>query len=317
MDGRSKVVSLKSERTIGSAPAFKSALRLAKRAASGHGAILIIGPTGSGKSHIARYIHSSGPMAAGPFIEWNAGTGPEELFEAELFGVASGTATGVAGRPGILETAAGGILCLSGLELLNSAHQAALLRIMDERLFSRVGDNRLLSFKATPIAMFDRWPEDLVKEGLLREDLLFRFDIIRIILPPLSERREDIPALAEHFLRTACRRHNRPVPSMSPGLIKALEKAAWPGNLRELQQRMEGLLLTGNAYITPDDLPANFWLSGPPVESGLNRKMTLAELKDAYIRSVLAECGGNRTRAASLLGISRKTLWEHLKRRPV
>lgn len=317
MDGCSEVVSLKGEKTVGSSPAFKNALHLARRAASGHGAVLIIGPTGSGKSHMARYIHASGPMAIDPFIEWNAGMVPEELFEAELFGVARGTATGVAGRPGILEAAAGGVLCLSGLELLSSLHQAALLRVLDERSFSRVGNNKLTLFKATPIALFNRWPEDLVKEGLLREDLLFRFDIIRITLPSLSERREDVPALAEHFLRTACKHHNLPVPSVSPELLRVLEKAAWPGNLRELRQRMEGLLLAGSDPLTPDDLPAGFWLSDHPVESGLRRRMTLAELKDSYIRAVLAECGGNRTRASKLLGISRKTLWEHLKRRLV
>jgi DNA-binding NtrC family response regulator len=247
-------------------------------------------------------------------LEWHAGAVSETLLESELFGVARGTATDVRERPGIFESAGEGILCLSGIEGLDLGRQAALLRVLEGRTFQRLGASRPVRFEALLLAAFSLPPETLVARGKLRSDLLYRLDVLRITLPPLASRTEDIIPLARHFLRQACRTHKRPLPKMSPDLEKALCEAPWPGNLRELAQRMEASALTGGEILTAEDLPSQFWLGDDAVAEGLRRRMTLDELKAAYSRAVLARVGGNRTKAASWLGISRKALWAQLRR---
>jgi arginine utilization regulatory protein len=301
-------------RLVGRDPAFRTALELARRAALSRGPVLLVGPTGSGKSAVARFIHRCRPGATGPFEEWHAASIPADLFEAELFGVDRGAATGVAPRPGLFERAAGGTVCLSGLELLGSGQQASLLRILEGRPFTRLGGSRPLSARALVLAAFSEPPESLLARGQLRQDLLFRLDLLRIDLPALADRPGDIPLLCRHFLRQACRRTRRTVPVLSPELLAALTAHPWPGNLRELAQRMEALALLNREVLTPEDLPSSFWLEEPAPVRALERRLTLEELKDAYIRFVLARVGGNRTRAARWLGISRKALWAHLRR---
>jgi transcriptional regulator with PAS, ATPase and Fis domain len=276
--------------------------------------VILVGPTGSGKSHVARLIHESGAHPSSPFREWQAGASPETLIETELLGVRRGAATGVEGRAGLFESAGLGTLCLVGVETLQPHQQAILLRILEERTVVRVGGGRSVRMEARILACFSDPPEELVGRGLLRADLFYRLDVIRIDLPPLCRRTEDLPLLAEHFLRASCRSLQRPLPSIGDGLLRALKAHPWPGNLRELAQRMEGLAQTGSDPLTEGDLPASFWLQGRPGEYALDRRLTLEELKDAYIRSVLARVGGNRTQAARWLGISRKALWDHLRR---
>jgi len=302
-------------RTVGSDPAFKAVLSLSKKVALERSPVIIVGPTGSGKSHMARIIHELGAFPAAPFLEWHAGAVPESLLETELLGVQRGAATGVAGRPGIFEAAGRGTLCLVGVELLKPHQQAILLRILENRAFERVGGGIPVRANARLLACFSEIPEELVARGQLRPDLFYRLDVIRLELPSLSQRSGDIPKLAEHFLKAACKKLKRPVPRLAPALLGALSSHPWPGNLRELSQRMEGMALSGGGLLTTEDLPASFWLPGPPLETALNRRLTLEELKDAYMRGVLAKVGGNRTRAACWLGISRKALWDHLRRR--
>lgn len=302
-------------KTVGTDPAFKAALSLAKRVAHERSPVIIVGPTGSGKSHIARIIHKLGAFPSAPFLEWHAGTAPESLLETELLGVQRGAATGVAGRPGIFEATGRGTLCLVGVELLQPHQQAILLRILENRAFERVGGGTPVRGNARLLALFSESPEELVARGELRPDLFYRLDVIRIEIPPLSRRTQDVPKLAEHFLKAACKKLKRPVPSVSAALLDALCAHPWPGNLWELSQRMEGMALSGGSLLTTEDLPPSFWLPGPPLETALARRFTLEELKDAYMRSVLAKVGGNRTRAACWLGISRKALWDHLRRR--
>ena len=301
-------------KTIGSDPAFKTALLLARQVAPERSPVILVGPTGSGKSHFARLIHALGAFPAAPFIEWHAGTVPESLLETELLGVQRGAATGVVGRPGLFEGAGRGTLCLAGIELLGPHQQAILLRVLENRLFERVGGTTPVRTNTRLLVCFSEPPEALLARERLRQDLFYRLDVIQIELPSLSQRSGDIPELARHFLKSSCKRLKRPVPEMAPALMDALSAHPWPGNLRELAQRMEGLLLSGGDPLTTEDLPPSFWISEPPLEAALTRRLTLEELRDAYMRSVLARVGGNRTRAARWLGISRKALWDHLRR---
>lgn len=299
---------------VGKDPVFRSAVALARRLAAGRSPILLVGATGTGKSHLARLIHQWGGRSAFPFLEWNAGAVPETLFEAELFGVHRGAATGVEERPGIFESSGRGTLCLSGIEHLLPYQQAALLRIVEQRTFERIGGGGPLRTEARILATFQEPPEALVQRGTLRPDLLYRLDVVRLELPPLARRRGDVALLATHFLKAACRSRRSKVPALSVDLVRALEEHHWPGNLRELAQRMEALALMDEEAVTAEMLPASFWAGPDPVEDALSRRLTLAELKDGYIRAVLARVGGNRSRAARWLGVSRKALWSHLRR---
>jgi DNA-binding NtrC family response regulator len=234
--------------------------------------------------------------------------------EAELFGLSSGAATGVEERPGVFESAGRGTLCLTGLEHLGVSQQAALLRVVDHQTFERIGGGGSLRAEARVLVTFQESPEALIRKGLLRADLLYRLDVVRLELPTLAQRNSDVALLALHFLKSGCRKHRASVPEMSRDLIHALETHHWPGNLRELSQRMEGLALYETEVVTAEMLPASFWAEPDPAEDALARRLTLAELKDGYIRAVLARVGGNRSRAARWLGLSRKALWAHLRR---
>lgn len=299
---------------LGADPVFRATVELARKVARTTRPVLIVGPTGSGKTLLAKTLHQMGAHPEAPFLEWHAGAVPEALLEADLFGVSRGAATGVRERPGAFESAGEGTLCLVGIELLRPQQQAVLLRALENQAVERVGGSRPIKIACRIMASFLEAPEILVASGRLRADLLYRLDVIRLELPPLAQRRGDVSLLASHFLKTACKRLGRPVPAMSPGLVEALANHWWPGNLRELAQLMEGLALRGGEALSAEDLPAAFFVAADPLEEGLSGRMTLAELKDAYIRSVLARVGGNRTRAARWLGISRKALWEHLRR---
>lgn len=301
-------------RLIGKDPAFKAALSLARRAAPARGPIVIVGPTGSGKSLMARFIHEHGASPAAAFQEWSAGGVPATLLESELLGVERGVATGVAERPGIFEAAGRGTICLSGLEDMTFSQQAILLRVIETGTVERIGGHRSARAQARLIATFQDPPAMLVSSAKLRQDLFYRLDLFRIELPPLGARSEDIPTLFNHFLRAACMKGKRAVPQVAPALSQALLGHSWPGNVRELQQRAEAMAFLGKETLGIEDLPPSFWIAGEPVPEALRHRLTLEELKDLYIREVLVLVGGRKTEAARWLGISRKALWERLKR---
>ena len=300
---------------LGADPLFRATVELSRKVARGASPVLLVGPTGSGKTQLAKALHQQGAHPEAPFLEWHAGAVPEALLEADLFGVSRGAATGVRERPGAFESAGQGTLCLVGIELLRPHQQAVLLRALESQAVERVGSTRPTRIACRLLASFLETPEILVATGRLRADLLYRLDVIRLELPPLAHRRGDIPVLAKHFLAKACKRLGRPRPEIAPQLMDALKDHWWPGNLRELAQLMEGLAVRGGEVLSAEDLPASFFVTADPLAEGLSGRMTLPELKDAYIRAVLARVGGNRTRAARWLGISRKALWAHLRRK--
>jgi arginine utilization regulatory protein len=302
------------EALIGKDPAFLAAVAMARRAAEGRLPAILVGPSGSGKSHLTRWMARRTPGVEVPCLEWNAAAVPETLLEAELRGVESGAATGVEGRPGIAETAGRGILCLVHLERLSLHQQASLLRVLEEKQVVRVGGQKPRPVQAQVIAAFQEPPEGLATRGLLRDDLLYRMDVLRVDFPSLAARREDVPDLFQHFLQRSRRAAGRATPAVAPALVRALQEHPWPGNLWQLRQTADLLAQSPSGALSEEDLPAAFWLRGEPVDEATSRRLTLAELKDAYIRAVLARVGGSRTHAAQWLGISRKALWEHLKR---
>lgn len=303
-----------SVRPVGRDPVFRAALALAQQAAPARGPVVVTGPTGSGKSLVARLLHERGAHPQAPFLEWSASGVPATLLEPELLGVERGAATGVSERPGLFEAVGRGTLCLVGLEELSSSQQAILLRILEVGASERVGGRRAVPVHARVVASFQEAPELLVSQGRLRADLLYRLDIFRVELPPLASRGEDVVLLASHFLKRACRKLRRPVPALEPSLLRAFREHPWPGDVRELEQRIEALAFGGSDPLTAEELPASFWSAGEILATAARRRLTLAELKDAYIREVLARVGGSRTEAARWLGVSRKAVWEHLKR---
>ena len=299
---------------VGRDPEFRYAVGLAEKLSREKRPVIIVGETGSGKSYIARYIHEKSGTEGEPFIEWHAGSVPESLIESEILGVERGVATGVLPRIGILEAAGGGTLGISGLEEIPPSAQAIFLRLVESGEFEKIGATRKTSFRGRMIASFPEDPGKLVKEGKLRADLLYRLDVFRIDLPPLRERRGDIARFITAFMKQECRKAGKKVPEVSQGLARCLESHGWPGNVRELENVVRQLCHSGSDPLEISDLPPNFLFPGDePVSGAVSERLTLDELKRRYSEAVLKKTGGRRGEAARWIGISRKSLWEHLK----
>ncbi len=273
--------------------------------------VLIQGESGTGKELIAQAIHYNGPRAAKPFVVVNCAALPEPLLESEMFGHVRGAFTGaVAGKKGLFEEAEGGTLFLDEIGEMSLPLQAKLLRALQEREVRRVGANDPIRVDVRIIAATNQ-PLDLrVKEGRFREDLLYRFRVVTITLPPLRERREDIPLLADYFLKQYAAETKKADLSFSPQAIEAMSRYDWPGNVRELQHAVEqAVVLTTGRVIVPEDLPLSVREEVTP-EDGLPpfRLMPLDELQRRYLIRVLREIP-NRTEAARILGVDRRTLY--------
>ncbi|MEJ2367508.1 MAG: sigma 54-interacting transcriptional regulator [Acidobacteriota bacterium] len=299
---------------VGRSPAFKAALQLAGRVAPESSPVVLCGATGTGKSLFARYMHEQGSHPSEPFLEWHAASVPETLLESEILGIEPGAATDVTGKPGLFEATGEGTLCLTGLESLSPHQQAVLLRILENHEVERLGGRRKVKVRVRILASFQTTPEILCAQGRLRRDLLYRLDVFRLELPPLNQRTQDIPLLAAHFMSELARRRRKKAPKLAPALQEAFERHLWRGNIRELAQVLERLYLLGKDVVGPPDLPPSFWKEDATIAGALERGLTLSELKEAYIYEVLGRVGGSRTEAAKWLGISRKALWEYLKR---
>jgi DNA-binding NtrC family response regulator len=297
---------------VGDSPAMKDVFRAVAKAAPTSATVLITGESGTGKELIARAIHYSSPRAAAPFVPVNCSAIPEGLLESELFGYVKGAFTGAnETRAGFFQTADGGTIFLDEISATSLSTQVKLLRVLQEREVCMVGSTRPRKVDIRILAATNKDLLRLVENQLFREDLYFRLNVITISLPPLRERGDDVLLLIHHFAGRFANELGKPVPQFSDQALHVLRNYHWPGNVRELENVMQRLVvMTETDMIEVADLPSLMRFSALR-GAGLDR--TLAEVEAEYIRNVLASVGGNRTRAAEILGIDRKTLREKLK----
>jgi DNA-binding NtrC family response regulator len=297
---------------LGESEAMAKVWEAVAKAASTTATVLISGESGTGKELVARAIHYNSPRSAAPFVAVNCGGIPEGLLESELFGHVKGAFTGAAeSRAGFFQTADGGTIFLDEISDTSLSMQAKLLRVLQEKEVYMVGARRPQKVDVRVLAATNKDLFSLVKKGTFREDLFFRLNVITIFLPPLRERGDDVLLLARHFATRFSKEAGKPEPQFSENALGVLRRYDWPGNVRELENLIQRLVvMTDGDIINIPDLPPLMRFSAPRV-NGLNR--TLAEMEADYIRNVLAEVGGNKTRAAEILGIDRKTLREKLK----
>jgi transcriptional regulator with GAF, ATPase, and Fis domain len=297
---------------IGACPGMRDVYRRIEKIAQTDISVLITGETGTGKELIAREIHLHSPRAKGPFVTINCGAIPENLLESELFGHVKGAFTGaVATKPGKFQAAIGGTLFLDEIGELPLQLQVKLLRALQEKVVHKVGDNRGEPVDIRVVAATNRVLEDEVKKGTFREDLYYRLNVVNLRLPPLREREGDLEMLGRFFIQKYSREFNARARSFSPSAIIAMKKYAWPGNIRELENRLKkAVVLTDKVVLGADDLdlkPEDF----EPV-------LPLAEAKEQfqkdYINKILARNGGNRTKTAKDLGVDPRTIFRHLEK---
>ena len=304
------------EGIIGDSGRMQEVLSLVRRVAPSDATVLIRGESGTGKELIARALHYASPRAAGPLVKVNCAALAESLLEAELFGHEKGAFTGaVASRKGRFEMADGGSIFLDEIGDLPPHLQVKLLRVLQEREFERVGSSRPIKVDVRLLAATHRDLEALVREGRFREDLYYRINVVTIMLPPLRERREDLPPLIEHFLRAFAGKNDKSVRGLTREAREALLRYDYPGNIRELENLIErAVVLTRDDVIGVEDLPLT--LETPASGSGNEAGLIAAVegLERRMIREALAEADGTQTRAAELLGISERVLRYKLKK---
>lgn len=306
------------ERPVGQSRAFREVLRLAETVAPTEATILLTGESGTGKEVLARYIHRLSARASGPFLSINCAALPEGLLESELFGHVRGAFTGaVRDKKGLLAAARGGTFFLDEVGEMSPATQAKLLRALQEREITPVGATSHVPIDVRFIAATNKDLEEEVRRGAFRRDLFYRLNVVAIPLPPLRERRDDIPLLAEHFLTRWAHAHDRPAPTLAPEALEVLCSYHWPGNVRELENALEyALVLSRGETIRPEHLPARVRepARAPLVSDRPPPNPTLEAIERAYIFWVLHAEGGNKTRAAEVLGIDPSTLHRKLRR---
>jgi DNA-binding NtrC family response regulator len=298
---------------LGRSMAMKDVFRAIEKAASTPATVLITGESGTGKELIARAIHYSSARSSSRFVAVNCGGIPEGLLESELFGHVKGSFTGATEtRAGFFQTADGGTILLDEIAETSLAMQVKLLRVLQDGEVSMVGSTRPRRVDLRVLAATNKDLRTLVARGLFREDLFFRLNVIGIAAPPLRNRREDIVPLGRHFIKKFAGEYDLPTPRLSDQLLEALIEYPWPGNVRELENLMQRLVVMNeDACIDIPHLPRYMRFSVAR-ENGVDR--TLVEVEREHIRNVLAHVEGNKTRAARILGIDRKTLRQKLKR---
>ncbi|MCU0243518.1 MAG: sigma 54-interacting transcriptional regulator [Acidobacteria bacterium] len=293
---------------------MKAIFRLVERVASTTSSVLITGESGTGKELIARAIVFNSDRKDKPYVTVNCGAIPENLLESELFGHVRGAFTGaVRDHPGVLEAADGGTAFLDEVGEIPSAAQVKLLRFLQEGESRRVGDTKVRKLDVRIIAATNRDLEGAVRDGAFREDLFFRLNVIPIALPPLRDRKEDIPPLAAHLLQRLCDAHARNVTGLAPETLKAFMTYDWPGNVREMENVLEyALHLTDEREpIRPGQLPAKL-LAEPEISWSPGHCVSIEEYAKRAILALQAD--HSEERIAEILGISRKNLWEKRKR---
>lgn len=298
---------------VGRSPALLEVYKQVARAASTSVPVLITGETGTGKELVARELHKRSPRASGPFTPVDCGAIAESLMESELFGHSKGAFTGATGaRRGLFEEADGGTLFLDEIGDVGPKVQAQLLRALQEGEVRRVGESTPVRVDVRVVAATNKDLAARVAAGQFREDLLYRLDVVHLHLPPLRERREDIPALVEHFAARHARGGVRPV--VTEEALARLVAYEWPGNVRQLENVVaRALALNVTGVLGPQDIPEPIG-DAPKRLTGLAGDMpSLAELSRRYAAHVLQHVGGNKSEAARLLGVDRKTLYKLLE----
>ncbi|HLA83449.1 MAG TPA: sigma-54 dependent transcriptional regulator [Thermoguttaceae bacterium] len=324
---------------IGSAPAMQEVYRLIRQVARSNASVLLLGETGTGKELLARAIHRLSPRGSGPFIRVNCGALAENLLESELFGHVRGSFTGaIDNRIGRFEAAHTGTVFLDEVDSTTPKLQVKLLRVLQEHEFERVGDTQTIRVDTRVVAASNRHLVDEVAAGRFREDLYYRLNVVTVFVPPLRDRREDIPELVSHFMRLYNEQNNRHVPHITPDAMRALEQYDWPGNVRELQNYIErAIVLAPSDEISPALLPEAVLGRRPPrigrtvdlesaagslvaqalAESGPDAENLHAKIVDRVEREliiqVMARCDNVQIKAAAMLGMNRNTLHKKLK----
>ena len=307
---------------LGRSPVMIGLYKEIARVAPTRSTILIVGESGAGKELVARSIHQHSTRAAGPFVAINCGALTETLLEAELFGHVRGAFTGAVGdRKGLWEEATGGTLFLDEVGETSPAFQVKLLRALQEGEIRRVGSSRATQVDARILAATNRNLEQDVKAGKFREDLFYRLSVVTLRVPSLKERRTDIPLLAAHFLGRVLDREGHKQLSLSEETIRTLVAYNWPGNVRELESAIEYAVLHARGHeVVPEDLPEKLQsaqvrtAARSPLSALFEDLPALDELERRYLLYILEVTGGNRTRAAEILGIDRRTLYRMIER---
>jgi len=300
---------------LGESPAMRSLLELVRRVAASNAPVLITGETGTGKGLIAKALHQASLRVGKPFLAINCSAFQDQLLESELFGHERGAFTGaVTAKAGLFEVADGGAVFLDEVAEMSPAMQAKLLQVLDTGELRRVGGTRQRRVDTRILAATNKDLEQEVRASHFREDLLFRLNVVSLPVPPLRERKEDIPILVDYFLRRF-QLPGQPLRSLSPEALGLLMHYTWPGNVRELANTIERLvLLCPGTIIQPDDLPSNIRPSADlPVQEG-DVPLPLAEIERLSIIRALRYTGGKKAPAARLLGIDVKTLTHKIQR---
>jgi two-component system nitrogen regulation response regulator NtrX len=306
---------------VGESAAIRSLREQVAMAAPTNGRVLIYGENGTGKELVARGIHTQSRRRSAQFVEVNCAAIPEELIESELFGHVRGAFTGaVADRRGKFEVADGGTIFLDEIGDMSLKTQAKVLRVLQEQTMEPVGGTNRIRVDARVVAATNKDLQAEIRAGQFREDLYFRLNVIPIFVPPLRERQEDIPLLADHFMAELAQEYGRRLKRLDTGAIRTLQRYNWPGNVRELRNVIERLMIMvpGDTITTSDlsflDVPL---MPQAPPPSGSTDKMTLHEARDRFERDLilktLAEQQGNMSRTADVLGVERSNLYRKMK----
>jgi DNA-binding NtrC family response regulator len=292
----------KFEGIVGTSPKMQEVLRVAAAVAPTDATVLIYGETGTGKEILARSIHYQSPRAHGPFVAINCGAIPETLLETELFGHEKGAFTSAVGsRVGKFEAADGGTIFLDEVGDMSPAMQVKLLRVLQERTFERVGSNKPVRVDVRVIAATNKDLRQAIRDGRFREDLFYRLSVVPIELPPLRERVEDIPLLAQHFLEKYRQKYGKAVTGFTPQAVRKMRRYPWPGNVRELEFAVERAVILAR---TPEIWAEDLWLGGAGGDAGEERLPSLADVERQHIVRVLQHTEWNLDEAAKVLGMS-------------
>ncbi|MFO7775349.1 MAG: sigma-54 dependent transcriptional regulator [Candidatus Hydrogenedentota bacterium] len=303
---------------VGQSPQMMKVYEAVRQIAPTRGSALIRGETGTGKDLIAQAIHNNSPRRDAPFVKLNCANLPEALVESELFGHVSGAFTGaVQKRTGRFEVADKGTLFLDEIGELSLPLQAKLLRVLEQQQFERLGDNRTISVDVRLIAATNRSLEKMMETGQFRDDLYYRLRVVSIEVPPLRDRREDIPLLADHFLKEARATHDKAVEGISRKVLDVLTRYKWPGNVRELKNIIEGMVIMtrSGSVLDLQDVPEYLRHTTAPEVSEIRipTGVTMKEVERIVIEETMKVTGYNKEACAKTLGIGLRTLYRKLK----